>query len=197
MLLLNSTSWKPNHFSCPHQRAWAAGSFLHRLLASRPSVCPWFSSAAACWWTHTGSHTLTRTKLMAVALRCHSRYWCRLYKPYIILLLNHMWDRHIPAACKCYEHCPNNPGHGADLTLHVPLLLLSQTAIGDTDSLIKGSAGKEGWERLARIQSLGIGWLDSFCWSSFQPLCLSGRSFQSWPDEVNTPDICVASFPVT
>lgn len=127
-----------------------------RLLARGPSVCPCFSFAAACWWTHTGSAlTHTRTEWAnGCSFEMSFTFTDADYiNSYIILPLNHMWDRHIPAACKCYEHCPNNPGHGADLTLHVPLLLLSQTAIGDIDCVIKGSAGEEAWERLAIISS--------------------------------------------
>lgn len=133
-------------------------NLLYWLLESRPSVCPCFSFAAACWWTHSGS-TLTHAH-MERANGCSFEMSFTFtdadyINSYIILPLNHMWDRHIPAACKCDEPCPNNPGHGADLTLHVPLLSLSQTAICNTDSLIEGSTGEEGWERLTRIQSLG------------------------------------------
>ncbi len=155
----------------PTPASSSSRNLLHRLLASPPSANPWFS-------LHRITHAHTER---ANGCSCEMSFTftdADYINSYIILPLNHMWDQHIPAACKCYEHYPNNPGHGADLKQHVPLLLLSQTVIGDTDGLIKGSAGEEGWERLARIQSLGD-WLVSFCWSSFQLLCLNGRSFQS------------------
>lgn len=102
--LVKSHQLKAEPFPMPTPVSSGNRNLLYWLLESGPSVCPCFSSAAACWWTHTGS-TLTHAHMERVngcSFEMSFTFTDADYiNSYIILPFNHMWDRHIPAACKC------------------------------------------------------------------------------------------------